>query len=194
MLIIWPLWLLYTNMDSHWDPIFWKAILIPVHKRDAINEHHLDHFKGTNHRTLSRSAANFKTLFETINSSLLWGFCSIYVGGSEYLENWIFFIRQIDWRIHTNKYKLICSVIKTEMLRYFRLIFVPSVMKRNRKQPNAHDQISASSMCCDCNWTESFNHSTLKNASSNSVKINAPETITSTERCGPRLCVRKTRN
>lgn len=92
---------------------------------------------------------------------------------------------------HTNKYKLICSVIRTEILRYFRLIFVPSVIKRNRKQPNAHDQINASSICCDCNCTESFNHSTLKNASSNNVKINAPDTMTSTERCGPRLCARK---
>lgn len=77
------------------------------------------------------------------------------------------------------------------MLLYFRLIFVPSVMKRNRKQPNAHDQINASSICCDCNWTESFNHSTLKNANNNNVRINAPDTMTSTERWGPRLCVRK---
>lgn len=113
--------------------------------------------------TLSKSAANFKTLFETINSSLLCGFCSIC------------------------KYKLICSVIKTEILRYLRLIFVPSVINRVKKHPNAHDQISASNVCCDCNCTESFNHSTLKYASKSSVKINAPDTMTSTERCGPRL-------
>lgn len=36
-------------------------------------------------------------------------------------------------------------------------------------------------------WTFTFNHSTLKNAKSNNVRINAPDTITSTERCGPRL-------
>lgn len=143
--------------------------------------------------TLSRSAANFSTLFDTISSSLLCGFCSIC------------------------RYKLICSVINTEILRYFRLIFVPNVMKRNRKQPSAHDQMSASSVCWDCSWTESwnknklsqsigmhlcvwlglnclvtmrlltFNHSTLKNANRRSVKINAADTMTSTERCGPRL-------
>lgn len=77
------------------------------------------------------------------------------------------------------------------MLRYLRLIFVPSVMNLKRKQPKAHDQINASNVCCDCNCTESFNHSTLKNANKSNVKINAPETITSTERCGPRLCMRR---
>lgn len=84
--------------------------------------------------------------------------------------------------ILTCKYKLICSVIKTEMLRYLRLIFVPRVINLKRKHPKAHDQIKASSVCCDCNCTESFNHSTLKNANNKSVRINAPDTITSTER------------
>lgn len=74
------------------------------------------------------------------------------------------------------------------MLRYLRLIFVPSVMNLSKKQPKAQDQINASKVCCDCNCTESFSHSTLKNASSSRVKMNEPDTITSTLLCGPRLC------
>lgn len=88
----------------------------------------------------------------------------------------------------TWRYKLICSVIRTEMLRYFRLIFVPSVMNRNRKHPKAHDQINASKLYCECNCTESFNHSALKNPRNSSAKMNAADTITSTDRCGPRRC------
>lgn len=136
-----------------------------------------------------------------MSSSLLCGFCSIC------------------------KYRLICSVINTDTLRYFRLILVPSVMKRSMKQPRAHDQMSACSVCCDCSCTESwkqriqlglfvfrfrhwlllysgimrmseiervsrgtFSHSTLKKVSNSNVRMNAAETMTSTERCGPRLC------
>lgn len=73
------------------------------------------------------------------------------------------------------------------MLRYFRLILVPRVMNRKRKQPKAHDQINASKLYCECNCTESLSHSALKNPRNSRAKINAAETITSTERCGPRL-------
>lgn len=41
------------------------------------------------------------------------------------------------------------------MFRYFRLILLPSVMKRNRKQPKQHDQINASKLYCECKCTES---------------------------------------
>lgn len=106
--------------------------------------------------------------------------------------------------------------MSTEILRYLRLIFVPNVMKRKMKQPKAHDQTNASKLCCDCNCTESYtgsdwklrtrrnsfdytivhtlSHSTLRNANSRRVKINAPDTMTSTDRCGPRLCKLKNKS
>lgn len=62
-------------------------------------------------------------------------------------------------KLLTCKYKLICSVIKIEILRYLRFIFVPKVMKRRMKQPSAHDQTSASKLCCDCIWMESYDMS-----------------------------------
>lgn len=84
--------------------------------------------------SLSRSAANLRTELATISSSFFCGFCSI-------------------WR-----YRLICSVINTERLRYFRLILVPNVMKRSRKQPRQHDQINASRLYWDCRCTESYDN------------------------------------
>lgn len=136
--------------------------------------------------TLSKSAASFKTLLDTISSSLLCGFCSIW--------NWEWLTRSVKFRRDlfrclqlTCKYKFICSVIRTEMLRYFRLILVPRVMKRRRKHPKAHDQISASKLCWDCKCTESLSHSTLRNANKRRVNRNAAETITSTDRWGPRF-------
>uniref|UniRef100_A0A2M4CBT6 Putative secreted protein n=1 Tax=Anopheles marajoara TaxID=58244 RepID=A0A2M4CBT6_9DIPT len=76
--------------------------------------------------------------------------------------------------------------MSTDTLLYFLLIFVPSVMKRSRNVPNAQDHASASRLNWECRWTESFSHSTLRNASSSNVITNTADTITSTEFCGPR--------
>lgn len=75
--------------------------------------------------SFNRSAASFNTELATMSSSFLCGFCSIC------------------------KYRFICSVISTDKLRYLRVIFVPSVIKRNKKQPRQHDQVSASRLYCD---------------------------------------------
>lgn len=140
-------------------------------------------------QTFNKSAASFSTLFDTISSSFFWGFCSICnVKTCKFPHH--FQKRTLERQrntIQTWRYKLICSVIRTEILRYFRLIFVPSVMNRKRKHPSAHDQIKASKLYCEWSCTESLSHSALKNPRNSRVKMNAAETITSTERCGPRL-------
>lgn len=108
-----------------------------------------------------KSAASFNTLFATISSSFLCGFCSIC------------------------KYKLICSVIKTERFLYFLLIFVPNVINRNINIPSEKLQNNASTLYRECKLSRSLINSKLTNDNSNNVTINTAETITSTDRCGP---------
>lgn len=100
-------------------------------------------------------------LFATDSSSFLCGFCSVWT------------------------YKLICSVMSTEIDRYFLLTFVPSVINRNIKVPKAVDHSRASMFIWLCMWSASLRNSRHKNANKSKVVMNAAETITSTDRCGP---------
>lgn len=54
--------------------------------------------------------------------------------------------------------------------------------------PTDEAQANASKFKWDCKCTESLSHSTLRKPNNNNVNRKAPETITSTERCGPRFC------
>lgn len=89
--------------------------------------------------------------------------------------------------INTWRYKLICSVIKTETLLYLWWILLPNVIYLKTKMPTDEAQAKASKFRCDCKCTESLSHSTLRKPSNSRVNRKAPETITSTERCGPRF-------
>lgn len=90
--------------------------------------------------------------------------------------------------ISTFRYKLICSVIKIETLRYLAFIAVPSVINRKIKQPNEHDQKNTSISYCQCWRTESFSDSAHRNETNTMLNIKVAETMTSTDRCGPRFC------
>ena len=103
--------------------------------------------------TLRSASASLSTLFARVNSSFLWGFCSI----CRYKFIWkraeasfktkaslVFLwelesVKQKTQKINITKYRYYqarplhtCSVINTEKFLYFLFILVPSVIKRRR--------------------------------------------------------------
>lgn len=108
--------------------------------------------------SLRRLSANLRTLLATISSSFLCGFCSIC------------------------RYKLICSVISTDRLRYFLLIRSPSVINRSKYTPSAMDQSSSSQLTKKFRYVSaSLNSCRHMRIRVISVVRNAEDTITSTD-------------